>query len=138
MLKIYTDAAFDRKTGYAAYCILVIHDQIRDYTTTDIDDCNSPNEAELAGVFAALELVKKTGKSATIYCDNKDAIKKARLHAPANVRVEYIRAHQVGGSAPISDNIKYQHWADTMARGSVKRRLDQLKTEAYNKEAKET
>lgn len=138
---MYTDAAFDRFSGLGCYCIVIVRGSFKDYAVECIDGRTNSTEAELAGLMAAIEIAENAGKPTRILCDSMGAIKEARkvLLIPSEITIEHFKGHQLGSmDVEITDDVKRHHWADSMARAELCRRLDARKTEAYNRRTKET
>lgn len=146
MLKIYSDAAFDRFTGLGCYCLVVINGDYKDYSVDNIDGCTNSTQAELAGLRAALEIAAKAGKQSEIFCDSMGAISQIAYewqHGESDIVplafVRHFKGHQLGSDGVvIDDDVKRHHWADTMACHELRRRLDIRKTVAYDEKVKET
>lgn len=138
MIKIYTDASFDRFSGLACYCVVVVEGKRKTWTIGTITDCTTSTQAELAGIQAAIALA---AGPTIIYCDSISAIQQAtsELTIPANTEIKYFKGHQLGQErVNITDDVKRHHWADCMAGLALKEKLTDLKTVAYNEDVKET
>jgi len=128
VITIYTDAAFDQETGLGCYCLIIVSGSFKDYAVENIDGCTNSTDAEYAGIEAAIEIISKTNKVGRILCDSMGAIKKAQglmSLAPRNYTIEHFKGHQLGSmDVEITDDVKRHHWADSMARAELRRRLD--------------
>lgn len=142
MLTIFSDAAFDNATKIGTYCLVALTSKGKTkWSVTSAVGFDNANDAEYAGITAAIELAAKYKEKALIYCDSKSAISRAEKEIAKNLyTLRHIRGHQMGKEKVIvSMEVKYHHWADVQAHAELKRiLLDISKTRAYNEEVKET
>ncbi|MBI5117620.1 reverse transcriptase-like protein [Candidatus Poribacteria bacterium] len=148
MLKIYTDAAFDDRSGLGTYCLVVVTDKgFKDWSVDHCDGFTNSTDAEYVGLRAAVELARAAHVAeCLIMCDSMAAIDrlqaafKHRYVAPvAGLYVRHFKGHQAEKQgAFIDEDVKRHHWADVQAGAELDRRLDARKTGAYNDKAKET
>ena len=133
-LKIFVDAAYDYRSRMGSYCIVTVYGEHKDWYVEDFDGSYDSTGAELAGLRAALDICQKIKKSAAIYCDNMSAIRTCQPRAAElGCEIHHFRGHQLGSQdVLIDDDVKAHHWADRMAVSQLHRRLDRLKTRAYN------
>lgn len=140
MLRIYTDASYDDETRLGCYCLVVCYKGLKDYSVDNADGLKNPTEVELAGLRAALEIARKAGVPSEIYCDNMGALDQIRYeweHDSSKIvpdaLVRHFKGHQFEEHGIITEDVKRHHWADMMAGRALTIRLDEQKTQAYNK-----
>lgn len=132
MLAIYSDGAYDQLTRIGTYCIVVINENgKKDWWVECIAGLKSNSAAEAAGLAEAYRHAFESDMPCVIYCDSKHAIDKVErmirhgdlIKARHSVTIHHIYAHTIDDQ-PMTDNIKYQHWADVQANAELKRRVD--------------
>lgn len=132
MNKVYSDGSYDRRTGRGAYCIVIVALRKKDWY---VEDCDTPYIEEMGlqeAIAIAGRLRRNTGKVTAVYCDNVGAIKNLSTTAKKeDVLLKHIPGHLLGkDDVVIDDDVKYHHWADTMARTRVQNRVDKPKSVA--------
>lgn len=146
MIKIYTDAAFDLSYHIASYCHVIVNDDTgtKEWKVYDLPDADSSSEAEKFGVFHAVLLarpLRKAGVEVAIYCDCMSALHDLKDEGKEiGVGLHHIKGHLLNTDKAIvvTDDRKFQHWADTMAYHRLKNRLDIISTSDNNEGVMET
>lgn len=122
MIRVYVDGSYDPRTGAGAYCVVIVLDTKKDWYVEDCDSAYVEEEGLNEAITIAGKLSRKLGQPAAVFSDSVSAIKLLSDYAvEQNVELKHLPGHLVSNTrTEVSDDLKAQHWCDTMASSAVR------------------